>query len=969
MSDTEHESVHAGSRDFEAAGESGLGGKVVNGLEQTEGGAKLTSSALEPPFPEHDGPDVRTRTLRSLREFGTQEEGEREPAGSVFPPESIDYGRRPLPGLSSGLPERVQFMGASARLDVSEASFEGGKNVGETDPNSGDLWDVWRTSSLSEIQEQLSRGQVIPEKHVLNDSQFELLRSVCRDPMVMDNLSVIWAEEKVVLAGALSILHNRMERTLQRRIEQQMAPVQGQLDRSRRESEVRQDQFSAKYHSVLKDHSVAIEEWKVRVDKEVREKGIVSENLAEANDRYRTVAQRNRELSQQVTDQEMELEARERELKLCLSRLETQGAQLSAYATTSTPLDLQPAEARPDPNKPLPRPRRKAGRHVIPDSVRGFVDEARPSVARGRTMGLPEYDVVDPVTYQPMSTVGEGGLDLHESYEPARGMRATTSVRPRDEEIRRPVDEGVYESRGIGAGERVGAQAPGPAPPLGSSGDREEESERRYTQEGLMQMQLIKSLSGSLITYQEKTDQKLLEIARAVASKSDGAATGAIGQVGQVSSGNPLTGTFPVSSSQILSTTVPAPSLSSVAPGSGSGLDVASLAYQSSQMKEMERGIGDFVGAKDIRYTWAAYLRKFSRQALSRNLTKESKACVLARKLGGDAETALEDLSVSEMGDFDKLVEALNAYFAPLQNRTINRDALNNRKQGAGESPADFSRAVRLLAEGAFPGDDVASKERRQEESLRVFLNGIDDGMQRVYLYDREFTKLNDAVLAAERWLTYARAGTGGSLSAADGLVLAQQNVDGQQTSRSRYTVPRPSQDGNAGTAPSASSMYNSPPESRLAPASKSVAVEESSNSGPHSGAYQSGYGPPRPQYGAGRGYYSRGGGYTSRGYGRGYGRGYYRQKQDARMMDMMEVILKSHPQVRHEMQAAGFGEDMVCWGCGQPGHFQRDCPHRPWRQESSESRVRDSDVAAVAVEHPSTQVSSVDMSQSSSAL
>ena len=86
-------------------------------------------------------------------------------------------------------------------------------------------------------------------------------------------------------------------------------------------------------------------------------------------------------------------------------------------------------------------------------------------------------------------------------------------------------------------------------------------------------------------------------------------------------------------------------------------------------------------------------------------------------------------------------------------------------------------------------------------------------------------------------------------------------------------------------------------------------------------------------------------------------------------MMDMMEVILKSHPQVRHEMQAAGFGEDMVCWGCGQPGHFQRDCPHRPWRQESSESRVRDSDVAAVAVEHPSTQVSSVDMSQSSSAL
>jgi len=77
MSDTEHESVHAGSRDFEAAGESGLGGKVVNGLEQTEGGAKLTSSALEPPFPEHDGPDVRTRTLRRNFELGRRERGSR----------------------------------------------------------------------------------------------------------------------------------------------------------------------------------------------------------------------------------------------------------------------------------------------------------------------------------------------------------------------------------------------------------------------------------------------------------------------------------------------------------------------------------------------------------------------------------------------------------------------------------------------------------------------------------------------------------------------------------------------------------------------------------------------------------------------------------------------------------------------------------------------------------------------------
>ena len=112
-----------------------------------------------------------------------------------------------------------------------------------------------------------------------------------------------------------------------------------------------------------------------------------------------------------------------------------------------------------------------------------------------------------------------------------------------------------------------------------------------------MQMQLIKSLSGSLTSYQEKTDQRLLEIAHAVTGRGDGMTTSVIGQVGQGSSGNTLTATLPVSLPQIPPTTAAVPLSGSVAPGSGSGLDVASLEYQSGQMKEMERGIEDFVVA------------------------------------------------------------------------------------------------------------------------------------------------------------------------------------------------------------------------------------------------------------------------------------------------------------------------------------------------------------------------------------
>ena len=126
-------------------------------------------------------------------------DGVKKPAGTFFPPEPVDYRHWPVPDLSHGLPRRVQFTGATERLDVSAASAEGDRDVGVADSRPADLWDVWRSSSLREIQEQLCRYQVLPEKYVLDDHQFELIRSICLDPQIMDNLALIWMQERAVI--------------------------------------------------------------------------------------------------------------------------------------------------------------------------------------------------------------------------------------------------------------------------------------------------------------------------------------------------------------------------------------------------------------------------------------------------------------------------------------------------------------------------------------------------------------------------------------------------------------------------------------------------------------------------------------------------------------------------------------------------------------------------------------------------
>ena len=86
-------------------------------------------------------------------------------------------------------------------------------------------------------------------------------------------------------------------------------------------------------------------------------------------------------------------------------------------------------------------------------------------------------------------------------------------------------------------------------------------------------------------------------------------------------------------------------------PSSKHGADeVNAPGFQELQIKEMERTLSVFTGARDTSEAWPAYLRMLDRRARSRGLTEARKACVLARKLGGEAEAAMEDLSEEQLG-------------------------------------------------------------------------------------------------------------------------------------------------------------------------------------------------------------------------------------------------------------------------------------------------------------------------------
>ena len=169
---------------------------------------------------------------------------------------------------------------------------------------------------------------------------------------------------------------------------------------------------------------------------------------------------------------------------------------------------------------------------------------------------------------------------------------------------------------------------------------------------------------------------------------------------------------------------------------------------QEMQIRDMEKVLECFSGDKGAKRSWPAYLQLFNRHAESRGMDDRSKAKVLVRKLRDNAETDVEDLTSEQLLQFDTLVAALSAYFNPEQRRDVCLDALNERHQGAGESPADFAEAVRRLAMDAYPGEGESVRRERNAAALTAFKRGLPSGMLKVYVLD-------------ETWLSLTKAGEG----------------------------------------------------------------------------------------------------------------------------------------------------------------------------------------------------------------
>ena len=946
--------------DSAATGGFSFGGKTEKSSDMINGSAVQTSFEAE-----LSNESVRTRRssvadrLNFSRMAGTPGGGDRLPAGPPSSPNPEFREQRVAPDSASGQSKKVQFA-AEAKQNALGAGVEkdGGKDIGRTDRLR--LWDVWRHNSLLEIQMQLDGNQVTPEVHLLNGEQHRLFLNARADYKVMDNLALVWLQDHGVVKDALNILCGRIERELQAKIDIQVQACQDQAIQAKHESEYRVGQVHYKYRNVQAKHDQAIKEWESRVSQGDEERSRLQSNLVVADERYQSMAARCDELGMQVEELGRKLAARDEELKGCLQKLESLDLQITRSATTSTPLVSQPDIPVGLGVAPR-RHRRRAATHVVSDSVREYLREVHDSGAQGRTSGLPGYDSADPSIHENEVTQGEvqasgtlmtsGGdvSDLYGSYVQPRVVQATTSGRPLGSNEGVAV-EGVTGLSVSGAGEQGGVQASPRGPQPGWSSDREVQGTTTRSQEDHVQMQLIAAMSGKLAQCQAQSD-RMEEALRAVSMKCDSVASGNAvhpGQTGAGSVSSPSAPPVPVPTSA--RSTVVTSVADAVVSAPGVTLGAASFAFQEGQIKEMERTIDSFTGAKGS-ITWAAYLSKFNRHANSRKLSQESRACVLARKLSGDADAALEELSQDELGDYDKLVSALNNYFMPLQKRELSRTALEERLQGVGESPMDYANAIRKLAFGAYPGEGDAIKTRRNEEIVRLFCNGIDDGFQRVYVFDSKPTKLMDAVTAAERWLGYTRSATGGRLpKASDGMVLA---VDPQSAQTPKRTDNYRSDYRAPNSAPNVDSMY--PPNSA------------SEFQHPQSGSYVRGPAPsypgyetgprvpgPRPQYGVQRAYHSSGSGgrygsgnFGTRGRGQGYRYGYNsgsyqggRVRQESRLMEMMEAILKTHPDVRQQMDAQGYGAGMKCWNCGQPGHFQRECPLRYRHEEPQDVRL-----------------------------
>ena len=162
--------------------------------------------------------------------------------------------------------------------------------------------------------------------------------------------------------------------------------------------------------------------------------------------------------------------------------------------------------------------------------------------------------------------------------------------------------------------------------------------------------------------------------------------------------------------------------------------------------KEAESKLPCFYGIEDKTHNWPMYHKLFDHVARNKRWSYELKGQILQGKLRGDALNVNDELRPDQYEDYNSLVSALTGFYNPRKLADKFRNELAVRAQGVDESIADYGRALRKVAELAFPDEP----ERRNDECLRVLKLGLRDPVLRGYVADKDPPTLHAAIIAAE---------------------------------------------------------------------------------------------------------------------------------------------------------------------------------------------------------------------------
>lgn len=143
-----------------------------------------------------------------------------------------------------------------------------------------------------------------------------------------------------------------------------------------------------------------------------------------------------------------------------------------------------------------------------------------------------------------------------------------------------------------------------------------------------------------------------------------------------------------------------------------------------------------FSNAKLPPYTgkekWEVWINRFEAVASLQNWNKKHKLSELLTRLQGEAgDFAFDQLNGKILTSYSKLVNELKNRFGVFENRRTFKVQFNRRTQKSNETPAEYSSELKRIYDKAYSNRDAKT---RQEDLLQRFLMGLNDHNARVHI-------------------------------------------------------------------------------------------------------------------------------------------------------------------------------------------------------------------------------------------